>query len=136
MITISHVRQYINRAKSIAPAVDFDAISIGICKGGMTSNGRNCRGIYSIGKRITLTNQIGQKEGFAVFLHELGHHLTWLQLGTDVYKTCSEYQLEIFADMFAIEMADELAFEYERWLGRMIGRIPSEYSRQIPALID
>lgn len=136
MIDLKDIQIYIERAKIVAPAVDFNAIKICICKGQLTIGGRNCWGVYNKGKRIIITNKVGKKQGFAVFLHELGHHLTWLQLGSEVYSTCSEYELEIFADMYGLEMSLELNFEYEKWLGRKLGKIPSSYSRKIPALIE
>ena len=87
-----------------------------------------------MGKRITISSILGKKEAFAVFLHELGHHITFLQLGPEVYRLCSKYELEVFADMYADDIAKELSFNFERWLGRKVGQISSYYSRQIPAL--
>ena len=130
MITIYDLHTFVSTVQPVWSAVDFDAISIAIGPKNMNNGEFNCRGIYSWGKRIVVSSHLSKKVAFAVFLHELGHHLVWLQFGTDFCRTFSKYEHELLADKFALEVAEDLGFDYERWIGRKVGSVSKRYSRE------
>ena len=135
MITFQDIDKYITRAKIAAPAVDFEALKFFVSEGRLyKSEAIILSGSYSRAKSITLSSAMSKQRGFAVFLHELGHHLTWLQFG-DFIDTFSEKEHELYADMFALEMAQAIGFDYERFIERKVGMVPGFYSSKLPALL-
>jgi len=129
MITHTDISKFITRVKPVCPAVDFDQLKYYVSVGELYSNKGRCGGLYKMGKSITLNATSGKKEAFAFFLHELGHHLVWLEFA-ELCSTFSEYEHEVFADMKAVEMAEELNFDYSKWLGRNAMAISKKYSRE------
>jgi hypothetical protein len=130
MITYKDIDQFIFRVRPACPVVDFTQLNYYTSVGQLYSSKGKCGGLYKVGKSITLNSTSGKKEAFAFFLHELGHHLVWLEFGTELCSTFSEYEHEVFADMWALEMAKELNFDYSRWLGRNAMAISKKYSRE------
>ena len=59
MITLYDLHKFVSTVQPVCSAVDFDAISIAIGPKNMNNGEFNCRGIYSWGKRIVVSNVIG-----------------------------------------------------------------------------
>lgn len=120
MLTFADIKKMIDLAQPAMPTINLSNINICLSVGrSLSSSSNEIRyGEYSVKyNRIMLSRDISFKRGFAVFLHELGHLLAHAQFG-DFCNQISAYEHEMLADNFAMDIADEIGFDFCRWTVR------------------